>query len=164
MLERIKKYLPKSLFGRSLLILVLPIFLAQAISVYIFYERHWDSVSRNMASSLAGELALIAEQVQENPKMDLSVFEDNLSIDSISVGKFPQHRGEGWKRISTAEHSENLDDKTTKHFKIYRSSDDKLLLNRIKLKDDLSIIVTFNNQSAFGVTTQSFCVGLNKDF
>jgi hypothetical protein len=33
-----------------------------------------------------------------------------------------------------------------------------------KLKDDLSIIVTFNNQSAFGVTTQSFCVGLNKDF
>lgn len=33
-----------------------------------------------------------------------------------------------------------------------------------KLKDDLSIIVTFNNQSAFGVTTQSFCIGLNKDF
>ena len=33
-----------------------------------------------------------------------------------------------------------------------------------KLKDDLSIIVTFNNQSAFGVTTQSLCVGLNKDF
>ena len=33
-----------------------------------------------------------------------------------------------------------------------------------KLKDNFSIIVTFNNQSAFGVTTQSLCVGLNKDF
>ena len=33
-----------------------------------------------------------------------------------------------------------------------------------KLKDDLSIIVTYNNQSAFGVNVQSFCVGLNKDF
>lgn len=33
-----------------------------------------------------------------------------------------------------------------------------------KLKDDLSLILTFNNQSAFGVTSQAFCVGLNKDF
>ena len=33
-----------------------------------------------------------------------------------------------------------------------------------KLKDDLSLILTFNNQSAFGVTSQSLCVGLNKDF
>jgi hypothetical protein len=33
-----------------------------------------------------------------------------------------------------------------------------------KLKDDLSLILTFNNQSAFGITSQAFCVGLNKDF
>jgi hypothetical protein len=33
-----------------------------------------------------------------------------------------------------------------------------------QLKDKLLLIVTFNNQSAFGVTSQSLCVGLNKDF
>jgi len=33
-----------------------------------------------------------------------------------------------------------------------------------QLKDKLSLIVTFNNQSAFGVTSQSLCFGLNKDF
>jgi hypothetical protein len=33
-----------------------------------------------------------------------------------------------------------------------------------QLKDKLSLIVTLNNQSAFGVTSQSLCVGLNKDF
>ena len=33
-----------------------------------------------------------------------------------------------------------------------------------KLKDNLSLIVTLNYQSAFGITSQSFCVGLNKDF
>ena len=32
------------------------------------------------------------------------------------------------------------------------------------LKDRLSLIVTYNNQSAFGVTTTAFCIGLNKDF
>jgi len=33
-----------------------------------------------------------------------------------------------------------------------------------RLRDDLSLIVTWNNQSAFGVTSQAFCIGLNKDF
>jgi hypothetical protein len=32
------------------------------------------------------------------------------------------------------------------------------------LKDNLSLIVTYNTQSAFGATTQAFCIGLNKDF
>ena len=33
-----------------------------------------------------------------------------------------------------------------------------------RLMDDLSLIVTYNNQSAFGTTSQAFCIGLNKDF
>jgi len=33
-----------------------------------------------------------------------------------------------------------------------------------RLRNDLSLIITLNNQSAFGVTSQAFCIGLNKDF
>ena len=33
-----------------------------------------------------------------------------------------------------------------------------------RLKDDLSLIVTYNSQSAFGATSQAFSIGLNKDF
>ena len=33
-----------------------------------------------------------------------------------------------------------------------------------RLKDNLSLIVTYNSQSAFGATSQAFCIGLNKDF
>jgi hypothetical protein len=33
-----------------------------------------------------------------------------------------------------------------------------------RLRDNLSLIVTYNTQSAFGTTTQAFCIGLNKDF
>jgi hypothetical protein len=32
------------------------------------------------------------------------------------------------------------------------------------IKDSLSLIITYNNQSAFGTTTSAFCIGLNKDF
>lgn len=33
-----------------------------------------------------------------------------------------------------------------------------------QLKQNLSLIIILNNQSAFGVTSQAFCIGLNKDF
>ena len=33
-----------------------------------------------------------------------------------------------------------------------------------KLNDTMSLILTLNNQSAFGTTSTAFCIGLNKDF
>jgi hypothetical protein len=33
-----------------------------------------------------------------------------------------------------------------------------------QLRESLSLIVTLNNQSAFGTTSQAFCIGINKDF
>lgn len=66
-ITRIKRLLPASLFGRALLILVLPAVLVQLVAVYVFYERHWDSVVRNMSASLAGEVALLAGEIHDAP-------------------------------------------------------------------------------------------------
>jgi two-component system osmolarity sensor histidine kinase EnvZ len=57
----IKRALPRSLFGRSLLIIVMPLILLQVISTWIFYERHWDTVARRLASGVAGDIAMMAE-------------------------------------------------------------------------------------------------------
>ncbi len=57
----IKRALPRSLFGRSLLIIVTPLILLQVISTWIFYERHWDTVARRLAGSVAGDIAMMAE-------------------------------------------------------------------------------------------------------
>lgn len=58
----LKKLMPRSLFARALLILVAPVILVQVVSVYVFYERHWDSVSRQMSASLAGEVAWLVDR------------------------------------------------------------------------------------------------------
>ena len=36
--------------------------LVQIVTVFIFYERHWDSVTRQMADSLSGEIELVVER------------------------------------------------------------------------------------------------------
>lgn len=61
----IKSMLPRSLLGRSLLIIVMPLILLQVISAVIFYERHWDNVARRLAQSVAGDVAAIVEALRE---------------------------------------------------------------------------------------------------
>ena len=63
--SQIKRLLPSSLLGRSLLIIITPLILLQVISATIFYERHWDNVARRLAMSVAGDVGAIAEGLRE---------------------------------------------------------------------------------------------------
>jgi two-component system osmolarity sensor histidine kinase EnvZ len=58
------KVVPRSLFSRSLLIVILPLLILQAVLTYIFYERHWDKVTRTLAFGVAGEVGLLVELLE----------------------------------------------------------------------------------------------------
>ena len=64
---QLRDYLPKTLFGRMLSIILVPMILVQVITIFIFYERHWDTVTRHMASQLAAEIELLADRLGSNP-------------------------------------------------------------------------------------------------
>jgi two-component system osmolarity sensor histidine kinase EnvZ len=76
----IKRALPRSLFGRSLLIIVMPLILLQVISTWIFYDRHWDTVARRLAGGVAGDIAMMAET------MDVVEGADESRILSAATG------------------------------------------------------------------------------
>ena len=58
------RVVPRSLFSRSLLIVILPLLILQAVLTYIFYERHWDKVTRTLAFGVAGEVGLLVELLE----------------------------------------------------------------------------------------------------
>ena len=63
-IEPIIKYLlPKTLFGRSLVIIVTPLILMQAISTFVFFDRHWDTMTRRLSHTLAGDIAFIIDAI-----------------------------------------------------------------------------------------------------
>jgi two-component system osmolarity sensor histidine kinase EnvZ len=64
---RLPRMVPRSLFSRSLLIVLMPLLILQAVLAYIFYERHWDSVTRWLASGFAGEVGLVVELLEAAP-------------------------------------------------------------------------------------------------
>ncbi len=56
---------PPSLLWRSILIVVLPLVILQIVLTLIFYNRHWDVVTRWLAVGVAGEVALAVELLEE---------------------------------------------------------------------------------------------------
>ena len=73
---RLRDITPKSLFGRMLAIILVPIILVQIISVSIFYERHWDWVSRHMSKNLAKDLGLLIDELGNEPSKDQRALSD----------------------------------------------------------------------------------------
>jgi len=53
----VRKILPRSLLGRSLLIILVPLIAIQAVALLIFYGSHLDLISRRLSGAVAGEIA-----------------------------------------------------------------------------------------------------------
>jgi two-component system osmolarity sensor histidine kinase EnvZ len=63
----IKRRLPTTLFGRSLLIIVLPVAVMQIAVTYVFFDAHWQTVTARLSEGLAGDIAWAVESYQEDP-------------------------------------------------------------------------------------------------
>ena len=80
----IKRFLPRTLFGRSLLILVIPVFLIQVVTAVIFMDGHWEKITARLANAVAGEIAVISGQtIEDREALDSlrSLAKNNLSLD-----------------------------------------------------------------------------------
>ena len=81
----VKRFLPKSLLGRSLLIIVTPLVVLQLVSAGIFYETHWDKVTFRLARGVAGDISAVINLLHRHPGGEnrgwiFSVAADNMEL------------------------------------------------------------------------------------
>ncbi len=62
--------LPKSLLYRFILIILIPLVLLQTIILIFFYDRHWNTISRRLASDIIGEIEIATYVINTNPNTD----------------------------------------------------------------------------------------------
>ena len=60
-------WMPATLMGRSALIILIPLILVQIISTFIFYDNHWETLSRRLAQGLACDISHIRIYLRDNP-------------------------------------------------------------------------------------------------
>lgn len=104
-LRFIKKHiLPTHLLARFVLIILLPTIVLQMLVAIFFYNRHWDTISRQLATNVTGEIESVIEWIKSDPPET----EKNLAqISDILRMKFVWETGEklpemGKKRKSPA--------------------------------------------------------------
>ena len=57
----IRTYFPKGISSRMFILIILPILLSQILTGYVFYKRHWKSISNQNAISFAGNVLTIVD-------------------------------------------------------------------------------------------------------
>jgi two-component system osmolarity sensor histidine kinase EnvZ len=61
----VKRFMPRGLLGRTLLIMLVPLVVVQAIALQMFYGNHLGVVSRRLSGAIAGEIAYTLELMKQ---------------------------------------------------------------------------------------------------
>ncbi|HYG26378.1 MAG TPA: HAMP domain-containing protein, partial [Caulobacteraceae bacterium] len=81
----VKRWLPTTLWGRSLLIIVLPVALMQIAVTWIFFDAHWETVNSRLSEGLAGDIAWAVESYQDDPSPQTVEMLAKRAEDSLSL-------------------------------------------------------------------------------
>ena len=159
----IKRYLPHSLFGRSVLIIVMPLVLLQLVSAYVFYESHWQKVSERLARGLAGDVLAIVELLQQYPSREARIATLNLAAAAFALdsrfregeilANVPEPEGTGIDE----EFVLALKDSLGKPFKVDSESSDREVTVTIQLADGVLEIVA-SRKRLFSSTIYVFVI------
>ena len=84
--KAIKNFLPKGLLWRFILILLAPLVLVQIGLLYVFLERHTETVLRLLAQDIAGDVAAVVEIYEQNPKLAKNIASRHFRFHINSYG------------------------------------------------------------------------------
>lgn len=161
----LKKILPQTLFFRSLLILITPIFLLQVISTYIFFDRHWSKMTSRLAYAVAGEINMIAGSIEERPDAFDKIADaadKNLSLiitydEGETLEALKYDRNIGWEAMIQATLSEELSHVLNRPYTVDVDFQEKWVETRVQLAGGV-MNVTLPQRRLFSSTTYIFLI------
>jgi two-component system osmolarity sensor histidine kinase EnvZ len=66
----LRQILPKSIFWRAFLIIILPIIIMQMAVAYFFFNAHWARVTANLSDSVAADVAVAVQLYSADPTVE----------------------------------------------------------------------------------------------
>lgn len=69
----LRRNLPRGLFARSLLIIVLPMLILQTVLVFVFMERHWQMVTNRLSAAVTRDIASVIDLMDKMPDQQAEI-------------------------------------------------------------------------------------------
>ncbi|GAB1715150.1 MAG: signal transduction histidine kinase [Nitrobacter sp.] len=63
-----KNWMPKGLYARALLIMIVPMVVLQSVVAFVFMERHWNTVTRRLSAAVVQDIAALIEVYKDYPQ------------------------------------------------------------------------------------------------
>ncbi len=122
---KMKKYIPRSLFGRFTLIFAIPVLVVQLVAIYVFFYFYVDVISKNISRTIASEMRFVTDSINKGrSRKEINEFVKYVGIEySVNRKKFRKLK--------------KLDDSNWRRHKIYRYINPLPIidpLNRFKLE------------------------------
>ena len=86
----IKKFLPKRLLPRLLLIFLVPLIIIQGSVIFFFYDRHWEKIVNRFSNIAGNKINLIINQYEKNNLEKAKNLASELNISLLIVSEIPK--------------------------------------------------------------------------
>jgi len=66
--QAFKDWMPKGLYARALLIIIVPMVILQSVIAFVFMERHWNTVTRRLSTAVVQDIAALIDVYKMYPQ------------------------------------------------------------------------------------------------
>ncbi|NKB54447.1 MAG: HAMP domain-containing protein [Rhizobiaceae bacterium] len=154
--------MPTGLYGRSLIIIIAPMLLLQAVIAFVFMERHWQSVTNRLSAAVVRDISALVDVIETYPQDTdfetiTSIARQSLSLDVriLPPEDFPSPKPKPFFSILDAALSEQLASRIKKPFWIDTLGDSNILEIRIRLEEKV-LRVFVPRKQAYASNTHIF--------
>ena len=92
----LKSMMPTGLYGRALLIIIVPMVVLQSVVAFVFMERHWNTVTRRLSAAVTQDIAALIDIYASYPQdperlviRRIAVQRLGLSVDFLPETELP---------------------------------------------------------------------------
>jgi two-component system osmolarity sensor histidine kinase EnvZ len=94
--QRFNDFMPKGLYARVLLLIIVPMVLLQSVVAFVFMERHWNTVTQRLSAAVVQDIAALIDVYKNYPQdKDRAVLRSiaqnrlGLVVDFLNPGDMP---------------------------------------------------------------------------
>ena len=145
--------LPKGLYPRALIIMILPMIILQSVVAYVFMERHWNLVTQKLSAGVVADIAALVEiyrgYPQDSEQAQLKrIAQDKLglTVDFLPLSDMPPPGPKPFFSLLDQSLSEELRKQIARSFWIDTVGKSALVEVRIRL--DNAVMRVFARRSA----------------
>jgi two-component system osmolarity sensor histidine kinase EnvZ len=162
----VSRRMPKSLFHRSLIIIIAPMVLLQGVLAFVFMERHWQTVTQRLSKAVTADIAALIDIIETYPQSPnyeeverIARERLRLNISVLPPEPFPDAGPKPFFSILDDVLREEVAKQIARPFWIDTIGDSNLLEVRIRLeKPDAVLRVFAKRSSAYASNSHIFLV------